>query len=107
MKNYSLVLIVISSLLLFCLPGLASPFSENEEVLSSTYSSAEELKEVVPCNAHTTPLLYYIPVDEMQCEVPSGYGIDFEGTLEMESKEAVNRTEQQLTLFAILLGGLF
>jgi hypothetical protein len=101
MKKLLVVLISVSGIIWACLPSLAQMTEEEKGVLYSTDRTAENLTEVLPCNAQTHPILYYVPVEEMQCEVPGGYGIDFEGTLELEEKKATTQEEDTLRLLAI------
>ncbi|MDY6785755.1 MAG: hypothetical protein SW833_24930 [Cyanobacteriota bacterium] len=97
MKKVWVVLISVSGIIWISVPVLAQSPNE-EEVLYSTDRTADNLTEVVPCDARSHPILYYVPVEEMQCEVPGGYGIDFEGTLELEEKNANTQEEDRLSI---------
>jgi hypothetical protein len=101
MKNFLIVLISLGGIIFVCVPSLAQNPQTQKGVLYSTNRTAQNLEGVVPCDARSHPMLYYIPVDEMKCEVPGGYGIDFEGTLELEAQDSEVQELDRLTLFAI------
>lgn len=101
MKNCLIALISLGGIILVCIPSLAQNLQAQKEALHPTDRTAQNLDGVVPCDAKAHPILYYVPVDEMRCEIPGGYGIDFEGTLELDARDAVPQEVDRIMLFAI------
>ncbi|MBE9118451.1 hypothetical protein IQ249_21395 [Lusitaniella coriacea LEGE 07157] len=101
--------ILIASIVLASLWGIEAslaqkPQSQEEgEGLFNTppTPAAQYLDGVVACDAINYPVLYYVPVEEMRCEIPGGYGINFEGTFELADRTLPPQSSEQWVLFVL------